>query len=120
MSDAAHSPPDMIYDRGLQCLKLFRDCLATEDALAVLQPYEERFWAWANQLKVFSKPHISLDAQLKYDKFDRLRQAVYLLLDVLRDNLQLGACYERLSGLYILDALYSRNFSIEIEPERRH
>jgi len=82
----------MIYDRALQCLVLFQRCLAAKDALAVLQPFEERFWAWANQLKVFSKPHISIDAQLKDDVFDRLRQAIYVLLDVLHDNLQLGAC----------------------------
>lgn len=95
MSNATDSLSNTIYDLSLRCLTLFRDCLAAENALAALQPYEERFWAWANQLNVFSKPHISLDAQLKYEKFRRLRQAICLLLEVLRDNLQLGTFHHR-------------------------
>jgi hypothetical protein len=91
MSDATSFPPERIYNSARKCLDRFRDCLTAEAALTVLQPHQERFWAWANQLKVFSKPHISLDAQLKDDKFKRLRQAIYLLLDVLLENLQLGA-----------------------------
>lgn len=97
MSDATSSSPEGIYNSARKCLELFRDCLAAEHALAVLRPYQQRYWAWANSLKVFAKPHISLDAQLKADKFDGLRQAIFLLLDVLRDNLTLGMNRSRFS-----------------------
>lgn len=90
MSDATQLSPETIYNSARKCLDGFRDCLAVEIEFAVFQPHQERFWAWANQLKVFSKPHLSLDAQLKDDKYERLRHAIYLLLDVIQKNLQSG------------------------------
>lgn len=80
----------MIYESARTCLDLFRASQPTDGSLSDLQSYQQRYWAWANQLKVFAKHNICLDAQLKDDKFDRLRQAILLLLNLLRENLTLG------------------------------
>jgi hypothetical protein len=114
MSVALSPLPTMIYDRALQCLELFQRRAEAETTLAVLRPFEERFWGWANQLKVFSKPHLSIDAQLNHDKFERLRRAISLLLDVLRDNLQLGTSLIQMAWSPDL-----RNFSIGFVQDRR-
>jgi hypothetical protein len=71
-------------------LELFKASQTKDGELSVVQPYQQRYWAWANQLKFFAKRQICLDAQLKDHKFDRLRHAIFLLLDLLRDNLDLS------------------------------
>lgn len=45
---------------------------------------------WSNSLNVFSKPNVSLDAQLRRSPDKEIKKMVILLLDVLVENLSLG------------------------------
>ncbi|KAK4065581.1 hypothetical protein Trihar35433_7701 [Trichoderma harzianum] len=78
---------DAIYSHP--ALHLFQSCaLRTQYAVADFEATERLFTAWTNRLRVFSQS-ASLDAQLRAEKYDIIRQMVMLLLDVLNKNLSL-------------------------------
>lgn len=82
-----------ISDIGAHCLEIFNACLSKDPgdgALGMLEGEQRRFRAWANRLKVFTRRHVNLDAQLHAAKYDQARQMVQILLDVLERNLLLG------------------------------
>ncbi|KIX05938.1 uncharacterized protein Z518_03912 [Rhinocladiella mackenziei CBS 650.93] len=75
------------------CLGLFNTCLSEgpdDDVLATLEDEQRRFRAWSHSLKVFARPHVNLDAQLRPAANKQIREMVLLLLDVLRENLFLA------------------------------
>jgi hypothetical protein len=82
-----------IADIASTCWRLFNACLSENSdngVLATLEGEQRRFRTWSNSLKVFARPHISLDAQLRPTKSKQIREMVLLLLEVLRENLSLG------------------------------
>ncbi|KAH7348964.1 hypothetical protein BKA65DRAFT_501818 [Rhexocercosporidium sp. MPI-PUGE-AT-0058] len=80
-----------IYDISYDCLLLFTDCLSTSrPGHVAIETSQQRFWAWSNVLNVFAEPRMSLDTQLRLDKYPQIRHLVLLLLNVLKNNLVLG------------------------------
>jgi len=72
------------------CLNLTRSVQTDAEVLAELEAEQRRFRVWAGSLKVFSRPHVSLDAQLNSNSNREIKEMVFLLLQVLKENLSLG------------------------------
>lgn len=90
MDPVSKKPSQSISDASQKALQLFRSCaLRTQYAVAEFEATERQFGAWTNRLRVFSQS-ASLDSQLRAEKYDKIRQMVMLLLDVLNENLSLG------------------------------
>ncbi|KAK5654615.1 hypothetical protein OQA88_7245 [Cercophora sp. LCS_1] len=86
--------PESVRTLANRCFALFDDCLAhhvdgDSRILATLEKEQRRLRVWSNSLKVFSRPHVSLDAQLSRSPDKEIGEMVLLLLDVLRENLDL-------------------------------
>jgi hypothetical protein len=87
------NPGNQISEIATGSLGLFNGCLSKnpdDDTVTTLEREQRRFLAWSNSLKVFARPHVSLDAQLLSAANEPIREMVLLLLEVLRENLSLG------------------------------
>jgi len=58
--------------------------------MVTLETEQCRFRVWSNSLKVFSRPHVSLDAQLKRSPDKKIKAMLVLFHNVLRENMFLG------------------------------
>lgn len=93
MDPSTTVPGERIFDVALSCLELFRSYPLKARPVAIkIEAERQRFWAWSNTLKVFSKEHFSLDAQLRDPRYAEIKRMVIRLLRVLHNNLKLGMC----------------------------
>ena len=90
MDTGRAEPQETIFNAAHSCLELFRAYLS-EDRVSSGSVVREQqlFWVWSNNLKVFANPHVRLDAQLRDEKYAKIKQMVLLLLVTLKQNLSL-------------------------------
>ncbi|PTB51390.1 hypothetical protein M431DRAFT_19399 [Trichoderma harzianum CBS 226.95] len=120
MDPVSKKPSQSISDASQKALHLFQSCaLRTQYAVADFEATERLFTAWTNRLRVFSQS-ASLDAQLRAEKYDIIRQMVMLLLDVLNKNLSLAhrLIYSDKNEHHVKQSLESLLFIIEESLKR--